>query len=538
MTIKTQPHPMAFRSIFFLRAPVLAIAYLAGYVLLDWISYIEPFGSFGITPWNPPTGLSFVLVLLFGQRFFPLLFAAPFLANVLVRGFPLPLPVEIAGDCIIGGGYAIGLMVLLRPQTRFNPALVSQRDIIVLIGIGAASSGVVALCYVSLLTLTGFVLGSDFASAAIRFWIGDVIGIAVMAPFALILLTRGRRFEASYQTATQVIAVFISLVVVEFFAERRVFEFFYVLFLPVIWMAITGGLELVTFGLLLTQIGLIVSIHLLDLGGIDITSFQALMLVLALTGLAAGAVVTEHRRSEAQLRRHQESLAHVSRLGSMGELAAMVAHEINQPLMAAGTYTRLVSEGLNDVKVPAAVIETARKAAAQVQRAADVVRQLRALIRLDVSNRAPVSVERIVRETVALYLPELERHNIAVNVQLDPGLQQVMVDALQVEQALLNVLKNSVEAITDNGGTAGDITIRAHSQDERVTIDIQDNGPGFPPEVIEGQSTPFPSGKAQGLGIGLSLCRSIIEAHGGEMEMLNRGGGANVQFKLPIVTQG
>jgi hypothetical protein len=96
---------MAFQSVFSLRAPVLVAAYLAGYVALDWLSYIEPFAPFGITPWNPPTGLSFVLVLLFGQRFLPWLFVAPFLANALVRQIPLPWPIDLAGETNIAGGY-------------------------------------------------------------------------------------------------------------------------------------------------------------------------------------------------------------------------------------------------------------------------------------------------------------------------------------------------------------------------------------------------------------------------------------------------
>ena len=97
---------MAFPRVFSLPHYVLALGFLGFYVLLDWISFIQPFAPFGITPWNPPTGLSFILVLLFGQRFIPLLFVAPLLADLLVRQLPLPWSVEIATSLIIGGGYA------------------------------------------------------------------------------------------------------------------------------------------------------------------------------------------------------------------------------------------------------------------------------------------------------------------------------------------------------------------------------------------------------------------------------------------------
>jgi signal transduction histidine kinase len=530
---------MAFERVFSLRAPVLAIVYLAGYVLLDWLSYIQPFAPFGITPWNPPTGLSFVLVLLFGQRFLPLLFVAPLLANALVRHFPLPWPVEIAADLIVGGGYAAGLMVLLHPRVRFNPALTSMRDVVMLIGVAAMSSAAVASGFVALLMAAGLLPPAAFVRAALRFWIGDVIGIAVVAPFVLIFLTRGKTLHLTAETGAQILAVIAALALVLLYAEQHSFEFFYLLFLPVIWMAVRGGLELVTLGILLTQLGLIFSVQILSVEGSDVTSFQALMLVLALSGLAAGAAVTEHRRSEAELRRHQESLAHVSRLGSMGELAAMVAHEINQPLMAAGTYARLVVDGLRSDVVPSSIAETAGKTAKQVQRAADVVRQLRALIRLDKSNRAPVGVERIVRETIELCRPELDRHRVTVRLEVEPSLPSVMVDLLQVEQVMLNLVKNAAEAIRDAQKANGTITIAARqATPTQIAVAVRDTGPGFPSAVLGGEVTLRDSRKAEGLGIGLSLCRSIIESHGGELRLSNERNGASAEFMLPVAGKG
>src|SRR5439155_13992746 len=136
-------------------------------------------------------------------------------------------------------------------------------------------------------------------------------------------------------------------------------------------------------------------------------------LVLTLTGLMAGALVTEHRRTDLQLRLHQDSIARLTRLGSMGELAAAVAHEINQPLMAAGTYARIVADALRSSSVcDQAMVETARKAAMQVERAAEVPKRLRALIRHDQSGRAPTSIDRIVKETLELCEPGLSQHNV------------------------------------------------------------------------------------------------------------------------------
>jgi len=529
---------MAFPRILALPPLALAVGYIVAYVLMDWVSFIQPFAPFGITPWNPPTGVSFVLVLLFGQRYIPLLFVAPLAADIVVRHLPFAWPLEIGTSAIDGAGYALALLVLLRPAVGFNPSLTSMRDLVTLIAVAAISSGAVAMSYVGILVLTGWILPSDFANAALHFWIGDLIGIIVVTPFASIMLTRGRTVRFSLEVAVQIAAIFATLTLVFVYAEAHRFELFYILFLPVIWMAVRGGLELVSIGVLVTQIGLICAVQMLPRGAVDVTAFQALMLVLATTGLAAGAVVTQHRRTESQLRLHQESLGRVARLGSMGELAAMIAHEINQPLMAAGTYARLVAD---ELRSPAAkhadLVETAEKAAAQVQRAAKVVRQLRALIRLDQSGRAPIAVERIVNETLALARPELERHSIATRFALEPGLPPVMADLLQIEQVLLNLLRNAAEAIGDTGAADGGVTIVARrSGRELVEVEVSDSGPGFPQDFSASELPVLSSKKPEGLGLGLSLCRSIVELHGGTLSLGGGRGGAVVRFTLPVAS--
>src|SRR5215475_6328821 len=128
----------------------IGIAYLGGYILLDWISFIHPYAGHNITPWNPSTGLSFVLVLLFGQRMIPLLFVAPFLADLVIRQPPLPPLLEFATAAMIGSGYSLTLLFLLRPETRFNSALPSLRDLFLLLIIAATGAVAVAMGYVGI----------------------------------------------------------------------------------------------------------------------------------------------------------------------------------------------------------------------------------------------------------------------------------------------------------------------------------------------------------------------------------------------------
>jgi signal transduction histidine kinase len=528
---------MAYPRVFSLPKPWVGLSYLAIYITLDWISFIHPYGVFGITPWNPQTGLSFALVLLFGLRFFPLLFVAPLLADLLVRQLPFPWTLQLVTVGLIGAGYALGLAFLVRPKVRFDPALTSMRDLIVLILVAGASAAVVAASYAAALTFAGVLKPTEIASAAIRYWVGDVIGVAVVTPFILISLTHGFLLIVSGAEAiAQVASIIAALALVFLYGESLHFQLFYLLFLPIIWLAVRGGLELVTVGLLLTQIGLILGLQTSPPGGDDVTAFQAVMLVLTMTGLVAGALVTERRRTEAQLRAHQDSLARVARLGSVGELATAVAHEMNQPLMAAGTYTRLVAETLrhktNDDSV---AIEIAGKAVAQVERASEVVRRLRALIRLDQSGRAPNRIDRIVNDVLVICRPDLDRHQVTVRSELAAALPLVMVDLLQVEQVLINLIKNSVEAIGAANSAVRSVTISAsRAGQDTVAFEVRDTGPGFPPEFASGEFPPFSSNKSEGLGVGLSLCRSIVESHGGRFDVKSERSGAVVRFSLPI----
>ena len=224
----------------------------------------------------------------------------------------------------------------------------------------------------------------------------------------------------------------------------------------------------------------------------------------------------------------------------MGELAAAVAHELNQPLMAAGTYTRLVNDAMSTAPVDVVTIaETAKKAVAQVERAAEVVRHLRALVRLDRSNRAPCKFERIVEETIELCQPDLDRMHVTARAAIASDLPQVMVDLLQIEQILINLLRNAIEAIGESGSLRGTILIEAKTFDvDFIEVQVVDSGPGFPAQLLESAFLPLSSNKAEGLGIGLPLCRSIVEAHGGKLWLVHSIRGGAVHFTLPIAKTG
>jgi len=527
------PAPMAGA----LRLPgmVAGLSFVICYIVLDWASLIFPYRQIGITPWNPSVGLAWAFILLFGRRFLPLLFVAPLLADVLVFGLALPWWVRVAAAGLSGAGYAAALSVLSYPKTRFNAALGTMRDMVLLMGAAILVTGIVALAYVGLLVASGHLPAADAQWALLRYWIGDLIGIAVVTPFLLIYAAAGRLPRLSLESLAQAIAILLALILIFGLVGGAHLRLFYVLFVPIVWMGLRKGLEGATLGLVLAQIGVVVGLLLTQEKVASVTSLQALMLVLALTGLAIGVVVSERRRAERQLWLNQEAVSRISRLGSMGEFATSIAHEINQPLTAISNYTRLVKRYMETgVGSREAAIEAAGKAVTQVERTAAIIKSLRDLIRLGRSEIAPQSVQRIVRETVDLLEPNLPRGKVEIKTRIPKELPLVLADLLQVEQVLLNLLWNAIEAIESTGrGGHGTISIAAAAGSPGfVEISVTDTGPGFPHDFKVAPVGPSRSTKRHGLGLGLALSRSIVEAHGGRLSIGDSANGAVVRFTL------
>ena len=529
--------PNGYPAILSLMPVIAGLGYVAAYPLLDWLSYVEPFEGLDITPWNPQVGLSFPLVLLFGRRTIPFLFIAPFISHLLLNLSPVDLSEGIAHAAVIGGGYSAAALFLLRPATRFDPALPSTRDLILLMLTALVSTAFVAVGYVATTTLSGYLELQDFIEAMLSYWVGDLIGVMVVTPFVLVAVLRKHTVQMSLEVVLQFAAIAGALVLILGFSEARPLQLFYFLFLPIVWMALRGGLESVTIGLLLTQLGLIIGVTLAPSRPEGFTALQTLMLVLTATGLIAGELVTEHRRAEAKLLLQQKALARVAQVGGMKELSVAIAHELNQPLTAARTYARLVADAARDDCVNSAEIaEIAAKAVAQVERAAQVVRSLRSLLSLDRGDRLACSVERLIREALALCEPELDQVNARVRVKVASRLPLVFVNSLQIEQTLLNLIRNSIDAFKAAAMTRGVILIEATlAGEDFVEIRVADNGPGFPTDVSENQFLPFSTTKAEGLGFGLVLCKTIVEAHGGRIWLGRVMRGADVHFTLPTV---
>jgi two-component system sensor kinase FixL len=516
---------------------VVSLVYLAGFVLLDKLSFVDPILPFAVTPWNPETGLSFALILVFGAGYLPLLYLALFLGNLAIRRLALPLPVEFMEVLISGTVYGSACLVLQRPALRFDSGLSSLRDLFLLVLVACVAAGLVAS--LSTLCFAGFagLAWRDYQDALIRYWIGDAIGIVVVTPFLLTVFlqrTAYWREWPKWEIIAQTAALIASLWLV-FHTESPNHIYFYWLFLPVTWVAVRTGFEGAAAGVVVAQCCLIAANELSPHHDADITDLQLVMMVLAVSGLVTGMLERTQRQQQSELRRQQEVLAKLARRSGMAELATAIAHEINQPLAAASLYTHMIPElvrkGAQD---PATTIEVADKAVAQIDRARDVVRRLRELVRGDPVRAVAVDVRGMIQEAILQVQPDLEHADITLQLAVANDVSTIRADGPQMQQVLINLLRNAIEALREAGRTDGNIAIVVLRAGTVVEFRVRDNGPGFPAHVNDTAIWSLTTTKPDGLGIGLSLCHTIVEAHGGKLWICNSASGAEVQFNVPI----
>lgn len=601
-----------------------------------------------------------------------LMMLARIIGDVAFRDLPVPLITSVLGAGLIALGYTCATYFLTH-TLNCNLRLARSHDIIILLVVAGLAALVVAVGYVLLLYASGLLAWEMVPRGILRRWVGDAIGIATLTPFLLVHLpdrTSWRQWLPRHpgEVSGQVAAIGTALWMI-FGVEWSTppgagleFQFFYLLFLPLIWIAVRSGLPGVTAGLLLTQLGLITAIQLAgDYSGATVTSLQTLMMALACASLLLGSVVSERRRTEtllrdsesrlqtlvntapdgiltldadgrieslnpaaerlfavrspqltgtpitrllpdltlphpgpagemlairpngetvpvevatalaqaenlhslicvirdisprrqieARLQEKQAELAHVSRLSMVGEMASALAHEMNQPLAAIANYTRATLMLMHSPQTdPARLRMALEKTAHQAERAGEIIRRLRTFLGKGDSQPAAVSLPRLIDDVLELVRPTARQSGVRLHLDLPDSLPPVFADRIQIEQVLLNLIRNGLEAVNSQPPGSRTVTLSAARLDPTtLRISVHDNGPGLAEDVQDRLFQPFTSTKTTGMGLGLSISRSIIEAHGGKLWCQNLdpeapslpflpSGGTLFHFTLPVAT--
>ncbi|MEP7299058.1 MAG: PAS domain S-box protein [Burkholderiales bacterium] len=251
--------------------------------------------------------------------------------------------------------------------------------------------------------------------------------------------------------------------------------------------------------------------------------------------------ITAAKRIEERERRHTDTMAHHARLTMLGEIASTLAHELNQPLTAISSYNAGVLNSLQRADAPAPtdpnVLRALGRLGEQAAHAGRIVQRIRQFLTRREPQLEACSLNHIVEGAAALLKRELERRDVQLTLTLDATLPMVVADAVLVEQVVINLIRNASDALTERAGGERRIEARTkRTPDQRfVRIDVIDNGPGLQGRRIEALCAPFYSTKTEGMGMGLAICRSIVEAHQGALDAVEApGGGAWFSMTLPV----
>jgi len=244
--------------------------------------------------------------------------------------------------------------------------------------------------------------------------------------------------------------------------------------------------------------------------------------------------ITERKTAEERLRLLQDELSHVARLTEMSQFSAALAHELNQPLTAILNYMNVAKRLLATSDGPQTKAQEAlAKAGEQAQRAGQIIRRLRDFVEKRDSKRTVENINSIAEEAIALGLVGTKATDITLRTEFASNSPPVLVDRVQIQQVMVNLLRNASEAMADS--PRRELTVTTAGIDaSAVEVAVADTGPGIPDEVASRLFKPFVTTKASGMGIGLAISHSIVEAHGGHLRMTpNRGGGTVFRFELP-----
>jgi C4-dicarboxylate-specific signal transduction histidine kinase len=266
----------------------------------------------------------------------------------------------------------------------------------------------------------------------------------------------------------------------------------------------------------------------------NIGAFNSAVIVLAIA--LSTSLVLRGRSAEAALRQAQTDLAHVSRVTTMGELTASIAHEVNQPIAAMVTNA---SACLRWLAHETPDLEKARTAATRIvrdgTRAAEIISRIRLIFSKGTPQRQAVDINRLVRETIELLGNQATRHAVSIQTDLTPDMPQIMADPVQLQQVVVNLIVNGIDAMKDVAGARQLGVTSRRAEDDQVVVSVSDTGIGLPQQQADQVFNAFFTTKPHGTGMGLSISRSIIEAHRGRLWAApNEPGGATFAFALPI----
>jgi two-component system, LuxR family, sensor kinase FixL len=523
---------------------------VVAYVALEWISFIHESNGLPLTPWNPGLGLTFACFVLLGPQYGIALFAGVIIAETVVLRSTLEWPVIVAIAAIVASGYTF-VATVIRNEFRLDVGLVHLRDVIILLLAAFIGSTVITLLLAAILLAGSTFSFGNIVSAGPVFVVGDVLGIAVTTPLVLRFARRWRErtlhllVERITEFVLFAVVIAIALWLVARSESEQGYTLFYLLFFPVVVAAVRHGLDGACLALAATQFALVGLLHYHGYDWRTFTEFQVLMFVLTATGLIVGVVVSERqasqrvaRESEARLKEKEAEVAHAARFSLVSGMATALAHEINQPMTAARALGRSVQELLRSPQADLTrADQNLTRLIAEIDLAGGILRRIRGFLRRGRPQVSTINVQLMLDDILMLIDPEAASKHVKIDLDCPAEIPVVYGDRIQLQQVVLNLVRNAIDSIVESGRSDGRIRVTARHSDSpgQLEICVLDNGPGIPPERVEHLFRPLNTSKKEGLGLGLSICLAIVEAHGGGIRLhSNEPGATEFRLSLPL----
>jgi signal transduction histidine kinase len=538
-----------------LRTALIVAAYLLAFTGLDLIT--KQFeGIQGIVAWYPPAGLTYAFLLVFGARFTPAVTIALLLDSMFVYRMSQPPYLLLLWALILSLIYGL-TAVFLRSKVRIDWQLRKLNDVTWFVFTTVIVSAFLAVLSVSSSALSSGIPRSEVLRSILQWWIGETVGVLTVTPFLLIYVMpalnrfmegepvrwRSLRSFPRLTAIGQVTSIALTLYWVFGAPVPDEFHPLFLIALPLIWIALQRGVKGASAAILALNSGVVIALSLFRFDLSQLGELELLMIFICIVGLLMGAVVTERKQAEEEIRQlnanleqrveertlelfdAQERLVRQEKLTVLGQLAGGVSHELRNPLGVISNaiyYLKLVQpEADGKIRQYHDMIDQ------EVHNAEKIISELLDFARIKSADREVVSVPVLVQRTLARFpVPDA----IKTTLNLPADLPMVFADPRQMEQVLGNLTLNACQAMPDGGY----LTISAHVQNEMILIAVKDTGTGITPENMKKLFEPLFTTKPKGIGLGLTVSRKLAEANDGRIEVQSESGkGSTFTVYLP-----
>jgi two-component system, LuxR family, sensor kinase FixL len=512
--------------------------FLVAYVALNLLTQWHEFDRLGITLWSPDDGLSLAL-LIESAAFAPFVFLGAVLVDLSIVGAHRSIGVTITAELFLTLAY-VGFALVLKNRLKFDIRRFSLPDVVTFLLLIPPAAALSSLLYCGVLYLGGDLRGDKFLVAAAHCWIGDTLGMITVIPVAtaVFVYLSAPRGPWSGQTLFSVF-IFVLGMSLGFAAlvgvGDRLHYLFNLLFLPIIWVAMREGYAGVALALVTIQLTLAAITAFIGYDTTDFAILQSLMLVLSITGLLLGAVTTERKDAALRLREQQRELTRMASDARAGAMGMALAHEVSQPLSTVTAYVHAARRLLQSSVASEPVMDALIKAESEAQRAREVLERIRDFVSNGNLNLKPLDAPAMAERIGALCGEEAAARGVQVEVESIGSVPPVKADGVQIEQVLINLVANAIDAASERPDGRGRVIIRAAANASAIVIQVEDNGRGVAPELADTIFDAYQTTKPRGMGLGLHLSRRIVQRHAGRLwwEPI-RAGGARFVVELPI----